>query len=73
MNSNRRLGIGAGLIAVAVSVVSVAVYLVFLSSEPLPTAAEIALLNAEATQDLAESCLFLAASDDQYYGTAQRA
>ena len=44
MNSYRRLGIGAGLIAIAVSVVSVAVYLVFISSEPLPTAAEIALL-----------------------------
>jgi len=73
MNSYRRLGIGAGLIAIAVSVVSVAVYLVFISSEPLPTAAEIALLNAEATQDLAEFCPFLAASDDQYYGTAQRA
>ena len=73
MNSYRRLGIGAGLLAVAVSVASVAVYLVFISSEPLPTAAEIALLNAEATQDLAEFCPFLAASDDQYYGTAQRA
>ncbi len=72
MKGRRRIAIGAGLAAAAL-LASLTAYLVLSSPQPSPTSPEIALLNAAKTEDLATLCPALAAGDDPYYGTRQRA
>ena len=72
MKRRRRLAVGAGLAAAAL-LASIAAYLVLSSPQPSPTSPETVLLNAAKTEDLATLCPALAAGDDPYYGTRQRA
>ena len=73
MKGKLGLGVAAGLVAAAILGASVTAYMLLSSSDSPLTPAEVVLLNAEATKDLADFCPFLAASDDPYYGTGQRA
>ena len=72
MKGRRRLAVAAGLAAAAL-LASLTAYLVLSSPQPSPTSPETALLNAAKTEDLATLCPALAAGDDPYYGTRQRA
>ena len=72
MKGRRRLAVAAGLAAAAL-LASLTAYLVLSSPQPSPTSPETVLLNAAKTEDLATLCPALAAGDDPYYGTRQRA